>query len=179
MGGLPPPFPPTAGAVFHRQQSLKSHKPALYNSDLSGSEAAVKPDSPTANREAEHLCRKTNMRADETDVLVTRQPPPVSGGGGQYPQSLPSKPVFADGRTDFSKNMRRRRGDVDGGRESPTRTQTPGCPPPLPTSMTAVPFLPNGNPVFTHHINTSPGLVPTLIRVTEHTHMLVSAPPPW
>lgn len=33
-----------------------------------------------------------------------------------------------------------------------------------------VPLLPNGNPVFTRHTNTSQGLVPTPIRVTEHTH---------
>lgn len=37
-------------------------------------EPAVKPDSTTANRKAEHLCWKTNIENDETDVSVTRLP---------------------------------------------------------------------------------------------------------
>lgn len=42
------------------------------NSRLDLFEPAVKPDSAAANRKAEHLCRKTNMKGDEIDVFCNK-----------------------------------------------------------------------------------------------------------
>lgn len=60
----------------------ESNKPAQCVSELDLFEPAVKPDSTTANRKAEHLCRKTNTEGDETDFStseVTLSPQQVSG----------------------------------------------------------------------------------------------------
>lgn len=63
--------------IIHKHERTFTIKKVIKLDDITVTELdlfepVIKPDSTTANRKVEHLCRKTNKKDDKTDVALAR-----------------------------------------------------------------------------------------------------------